>query len=144
MPLSQSSRGALCIFLLACSSSFMTVAWYLQLKMHDWTLLRAVFFSWLIAGGEYCLQVPANRLGSASFGGPFRAPQLKVLAELCGLVAFGIFSTTVLKEKLRLTDAAGFVLILAGVAVAMSGRAAGEGNNTPSPPPAMGFELIPI
>ena len=67
-------------------------------------------------------QVPANRLGHVSSGGPFSAPTLKVIQELFSLSAFAVFSTAVLKEKLRWTDGLGFVLILAGVAVAMAGR----------------------
>ncbi len=66
--------------------------------------------------------MPANRIGHVSSGGPFSAPTLKVIQELISLTAFSIFTTTVLKEKLRWTDAVGFVLIIAGVAVAMAGR----------------------
>jgi hypothetical protein len=68
------------------------------------------------------LQVPANRVGHVSSGGPFSAPVLKVIQELISLSAFAVFSTTVLREKLRWTDGLGFVLIIAGVAVAMAGR----------------------
>ena len=96
-------------------------------------------------------QVPANRLGHVSYGGPFSAPQLKVIQELLSLTAFAIFSTAVLKEKLRWTDGAGFLLILAGVAVAMAGReiaARREGGAQrayeqlePPPPPPPGGDL---
>ncbi len=68
--------------------------------------------------------MPANRIGHVSSGGPFSAPVLKVIQELISLSAFAIFSTAVLKEKLRWTDGVGFVLIIAGVAVAMAGREA--------------------
>lgn len=78
--------------------------------------------SWLIAFFEYCLQVPANRLGHEGSGGPFSAPVLKVIQELVSLTAFAIFSTYVLQERLRWTDGLGFVFILAGVGIAMGGR----------------------
>ena len=34
------------------------------------------------------MQVPANRIGHVSNGGPFAAPQLKVITELLSLSAF--------------------------------------------------------
>ena len=52
------------IFLLMLSNVFMTFAWYGHLKYgHDWPLWKAILVSWLIALIEYCLAVPANRLG---------------------------------------------------------------------------------
>jgi uncharacterized protein (DUF486 family) len=42
----------------------MTVAWYGHLKYaHDWPLWKAILITWCIALLEYCLAVPANRLG---------------------------------------------------------------------------------
>ena len=74
--------------------------------------------SWLIALPEYCLQVPANRLGHTHFTGP----QLKIIAEALSLTMFVPISALILKESLGWRDLAGFALILAGVAVALSGR----------------------
>jgi uncharacterized protein (DUF486 family) len=85
-------------------------------------MLQAIAVSWCIAFFEYCLQVPANRVGHVSSGGPFSAPVLKVVQELLSLSAFAVFSTAVLKEKLRATDGVGFIFILAGVGIAMGGR----------------------
>ena len=52
------------IFLLMLSNVFMTFAWYGHLKYgHDWPLWKAILVSWAIALLEYCLAVPANRLG---------------------------------------------------------------------------------
>ena len=85
-------------------------------------MARAIFASWGIAFFEYCLQVPANRVGHVSSGGPFSAPVLKVIQELVSLTAFAVFSTFVLQERLRVTDGVGFVFIVAGVAIAMGGR----------------------
>ncbi|HLO40416.1 MAG TPA: DMT family protein [Phycisphaerales bacterium] len=117
------TRGILSILLLTCSNVFMTTAWYLHLKQKEaWSMLLAIGISWLIALPEYCLQVPANRLGHVSGGGPFTAPQLKVLQEAITLVVFGVFSVVVLKEKLRHADMVAFALIFAGVLVSMVGK----------------------
>ena len=82
-------------------------------------MAQAIFISWSIALPEYSLQVPANRLSHVDHGGPFTAPQLKVIAEVCSLTTFAIFSTLVLKEKLRWVDLGAFALILAGVLVSL-------------------------
>ena len=115
------------IGLLMASNAFMTFAWYFHLKQRAWPLVMAIGISWLIALPEYCLQVPANRLGHVAFGGSFSAAQLKVMQEAITLVAFGVFSTFVLKEKLRLQEWIAFGLIMAAVLVAMSGRQPAHG-----------------
>lgn len=79
------------------------------------------------------MQVPANRVGHVSNGGPFAAPQLKVVQELLSLSAFAVFSTYVLGEKLRWTDGLGFLFIMAGVIIAMVGRAKKAGAMPPPP-----------
>lgn len=109
------------LLLLVASNIFMTYAWYYHLKHKSWTLWTAILISWLIAGVEYCLQVPANRLGHTDFGGPFSAPQLKVMQEAITLVVFAVFSFTVLNEKLRNTDILAFLLIFTAVIVAFMG-----------------------
>lgn len=123
-------RAISTIVLLFLSNCFMTWAWYGHLKKAAWGIPIAILLSWLIALPEYALQVPANRLGHVQHGGPFTAPQLKVIQEAITLVVFAGFSTWVLKEKLRGTDIVAFALIFAGVAVAMLGR-----NPTPAPTP---------
>lgn len=100
----------------------MTTAWYYHLKKHSWGLLLAIGISWLIALPEYCLQVPANRLGHLDHGGPFSAAQLKVLQEGITLVVFSFFAVFVLREKLRWNDLAAFALVMLAVAVSMYGR----------------------
>jgi uncharacterized protein (DUF486 family) len=111
------------VALLVGSNAFMTYAWYYHLKQKAWPLLVAILASWLIALPEYCLQVPANRLGHANFGGPLSAPQLKVIQEAVTLIVFGVFSVLVLKERLRTNDLVAFGLVLLAVVVSMSGRA---------------------
>jgi uncharacterized protein (DUF486 family) len=110
------------VTLLLLSNVFMTFAWYYHLKMKGWGLLTAILVSWGIAFFEYCLQVPANRMGHVSGGGPFTAPQLKIIQEGITLTVFGIFSIYVLKEHLRWTDIVAFALIFAGVCVGAMGK----------------------
>lgn len=109
------------VSLLVMSNAFMTYAWYYHLKK-PWPLMVAILVSWGIAFFEYCLQVPANRIGHVSHGGPFTAAQLKVMQEAITLTVFAVFSIVVLKEKLRPQDIAAFALIFAGVVVSMWGR----------------------
>lgn len=85
------------IFLLFLSNIFMTFAWYGHLKYgHDWRLWQAVLVSWGIALLEYCLAVPANRLGFGQFTGF----QLKIIQEVITLMVFIVFAIFFLKEKL--------------------------------------------
>lgn len=110
------------IVLLTCSNIFMTFAWYYHLKFKTWSMLVAILASWGIAFFEYVLQVPANRIGHVSHGGPFTAPQLKIIQEGLTLTIFAGFSLLVLGERLRWTDWAAFALIMAGVTVGMLGK----------------------
>lgn len=115
------ARGISTVLLLIGSNAFMTFAWYGHLKK-SWGIPLAILLSWLIALPEYMLQVPANRLGHAGHGGPFTAPQLKVLQEAITLAVFTIFTIAVLKERPRIHDVIAFVLIFAAVIVSMMGR----------------------
>jgi uncharacterized protein len=86
------------IVLLCLSNIFMTIAWYGQLKSHgDRPLWLAILLSWGLAFFEYCLMVPANRLGYGRFTGY----QLKIMQEVITLVVFVGFAWLVLDEKLR-------------------------------------------
>lgn len=83
----------------------MTLAWYGHLKFKEikWLenkgLLFAILISWGIAFFEYCLQVPANRLGHENHGGPFSLLQLKVLQEVITLLVFVVFSVVVFQQS---------------------------------------------
>jgi uncharacterized protein (DUF486 family) len=101
----------LTLVLLTLSNIFMTFAWYGHLKFKASPLWWAILASWGIAFFEYCLQVPANRWGHATFS----APQLKIMQEVITLVVFGIFSVWYLGESLRWNHIVGFGLILAAV-----------------------------
>lgn len=105
--------------LLIASNVFMTTAWYWHLKHRHWSIWVAVGLSWLIALPEYCLQVPANRLGHVNFGGPLSAPQLKIIQEAVTLVVFTVFALIVLRERIRWADVLAFALVFAGVAVSV-------------------------
>lgn len=85
------------IILLTFSNIFMTFAWYGHLKYgHTWPLWKAILVSWGIALLEYCLAVPANRLGYVHFSGF----QLKIIQEVITVIVFIGFSIFFLKEKL--------------------------------------------
>jgi uncharacterized protein (DUF486 family) len=85
------------VILLLLSNCFMTFAWYGHLKYgHAWPLWKAIVVSWAIAFFEYCLAVPANRVGYGEFSGF----QLKVIQEVVTLVVFVVFAVTFLKERL--------------------------------------------
>jgi uncharacterized protein (DUF486 family) len=105
------------IILLCCSNVFMTFAWYGHLKYgHAWPLWKAILVSWLIALLEYCLAVPANRIGFGVFSGF----QLKILQEVITLAVFLIFALTFLKEKLAWNYVVSFVLLIAAATVAFA------------------------
>jgi uncharacterized protein (DUF486 family) len=85
------------VLLLCLSNVFMTFAWYGHLKYgHDWPLWKAIAVSWAIALLEYCLAVPANRLGFGEFTGF----QLKIIQEVITLAVFIVFAVLFLKERL--------------------------------------------
>lgn len=85
------------VLLLIVSNVFMTFAWYGHLKYgHAWPLWKAILVSWAIAFVEYCMAVPANRLGYAQLSGF----QLKIIQEVITLAVFIGFAVTFLKEKL--------------------------------------------
>ncbi|HET9052865.1 MAG TPA: DMT family protein [Cyclobacteriaceae bacterium] len=115
-------KGITTIVLLVLSNAFMTLAWYGHLKFKEmsWSqnlgLLAIIFISWGIALFEYALQVPANRIGYAQYGGPFSLVQLKVIQEVITLVVFVIFSLIFFKnETFRLNHLIGFVFLVLAV-----------------------------
>lgn len=108
------------LLLLTLSNVFMTIAWYWHLKGGmDKPLPLVILISWGIALLEYCLAVPANRLG---FANGWSAGQLKVTQEAIALVAFGVFMVAVLGEPLTWRHGAAFACIMAAVAFLFVGR----------------------
>jgi hypothetical protein len=98
------------ILLLVGSNVFMTFAWYGHLAYKSQPIALVVLVSWGIAFFEYCLQVPANRIGH----GAFSAAQLKTIQEVITLVVFAAFSVWWLGEPLRWNHLVGFALIAGG------------------------------
>lgn len=98
------------ILLLLASNVFMTFAWYGHLKFKAIPLWIAILASWGIAFFEYCLAVPANRLGH----GVYSTAELKTIQEVITLTVFAGFSVLVMKEPLTLNHLVGFALIVAG------------------------------
>lgn len=97
--------------LLVGSNILMTFAWYGHLKAPHWPLWVAVLVSWGIAFFEYCLAVPANRIGYGTFSGQ----QLKVMQEVVTLAVFAVFSVAFLGETLRWNFLAAGACLVAAV-----------------------------
>lgn len=95
------------ILLLVASNVFMTFAWYGHLKFPAKPLWIVIGVSWAIALVEYCLAVPANRIGHQVYS----AAELKTMQEVITLLVFAVFSVAWLGEKLTLNHAVGFALI---------------------------------
>jgi uncharacterized protein (DUF486 family) len=105
------------ILLLVASNIFMTFAWYGHLKVEHRPIWLLVLVSWGIAFFEYCLAVPANRIGRE-----FYSPaELKTMQEVITLAVFSIFSITYLGERFTLNHMVGFALIAAGAAFIFKG-----------------------
>ena len=98
------------VLLLLCSNVFMTLAWYGHLRYGTAPLTLVVLVSWGIASIEYCLAVPANRIGHAVYS----AAQLKTMQEVITLLVFALFSVVYLKEPIGWNHTIGFGLIAAG------------------------------
>lgn len=98
------------VLLLIASNIFMTFAWYGHLKVEHRPIWLLVLVSWGIAFFEYCLAVPANRIGREVYS----PAELKTMQEVITLAVFAIFSITYLGEKFTLNHAVGFGLIALG------------------------------
>ena len=93
------------LVLLLASNVFMTIAWYGHLKYGEgWPMWKAILISWGIALVEYCLAVPANRIGYGTFTGF----ELKIMQEVVTLAVFSVFAIMFLKERLAWNYLAAF------------------------------------
>jgi len=87
------------VLLLIASNFFMTYAWYGHLRdFKAKPLVIVILISWGVAFFEYCLQVPANRIGYQHFN----LSQLKVMQEIITMCVFALFSVVYMKEDLKL------------------------------------------
>ncbi|MCD2184579.1 DMT family protein [Rhizobium sp. GN54] len=117
MPFALNPAAVWPIVLLCLSNVFMTFAWYGHLKVKAAPLTLVILASWAIAFFEYCLAVPANRIGHQVYS----AAQLKTIQEVITLVIFAGFSVFFLKESLTWNHLIGFALIAAGAAFVFKG-----------------------
>jgi hypothetical protein len=97
--------------LLTASNFFMTFAWYGHLKYKEQDLWKVILVSWIIAFFEYCLQVPANRVGSNYFS----LFQLKTLQEVISLSVFAIFAVYYMQESLKWNYIVAFLCLVLAV-----------------------------
>ena len=103
--------------MLVASNVFMTLAWYGHLKFKSAPLLLVILVSWGIAFVEYCLAVPANRIGHSVYS----AAQLKTMQEVITLAVFVIFSVLYLRESVSWMTLTGFCFIAFGAALVFRG-----------------------
>jgi uncharacterized protein (DUF486 family) len=96
--------------LLALSNMFMNVAWYGHLKAPNRALWLAVLVAWGIAFFEYCLAVPANRIGAATYS----LAQLKTIQEVMSLTTFVLVAWWLFGARPSVSTLLGFVLIASG------------------------------
>ena len=115
-------KTILTIVLLVISNTFMTFAWYGNLKLQELGVFSklgifgVIFISWGIALFEYMFQVPANRIGFVGNGGPFNLWQLKVIQEAITLTVFTLFTVVFFKNQpLKLNHLIGFVFLILAV-----------------------------
>ena len=108
--------------MLVFSNIFMTFAWYGHLRLSaknkskEWPLILVILFAWGIAFFEYCLTVPANRIGFQGNGGPFNLLQLKVIQEVISLTVFTVIVMFVFKgQTIQWNHFAAFVCLILAV-----------------------------
>lgn len=115
------SQGLQTVALLIASNVFMTLAWYAHLKMAEfswfqkWPLFAVIVLSWGIAFFEYCLMIPANRIGFEGTGGPFNIMQLKVMQEVITLIVFIAFSIIAFHMQIRWNHVMAALCLVAAV-----------------------------
>ena len=120
------------VVLLLGSNLFMTFAWYGHLKHKSAPLTAVIIVSWGIAFVEYCLAVPANRMGAAHYS----TAELKTIQEVVTLLVFVAFSWLYLREPLGWNHIVGFALIALGAAVVFLAKA--QRSSSPGTAPARG------
>lgn len=102
------------LLLLICSNIFMTFAWYAHLKnFPNKPLAFVIIVSWLIALGEYCFQVPANRIGFEQAN--LNLSQLKILQEVITLSIFIPFAILYMGQKISLNYVYAGICLLGAV-----------------------------
>ena len=113
-------RALLPVGMLALSNLVMNVAWYGHLKSPHRALWLAVAMAWGLAFFEYCLAVPANRIGAQSYS----LAQLKTIQEVMSLATFVIVAWAMFGLRPNWNQAVGFALIAAGAWFVFRGQPA--------------------
>ena len=108
----------LSVGLLTGSCMVMTAAWYLHLKFKHWSMKQAIMYSWLIAGAEYCLMIPANRVGVQY--AELSPAVLRGIAELAIIISFLLFNRFVLEHPVLWNHVIGFAVVFFGVGVVLA------------------------
>ena len=121
--------------LLLLSNVFMTFAWYAHLRdLRDRPVWIAIAVSWGIAFFEYCLQVPANRIGA----GQFELGQLKVMQEVITMVVFMVFATTYMRRPFSMDLVYATLCLVAAAYFVFREGGGGEAIALPPVPPEAG------
>ena len=106
------SKRILVPLMIAVSGAFMAAAWLVHLRFRDRIdFTTALLASWAVVLPEYALNVAATRYGYGTFTGSEMAA-----FHLCsGVVCVTLVSRFVLGEPFGVRQAAGFVLLAAGM-----------------------------
>lgn len=98
------------VVLLAASAVVMNVAWYYHLKQPSLGIVAAIGLAWGIALLEYCLAVPANRIGIAHYS----LAELKTIQEVLSLAAFVLVAWALFGQTPGPSQLLGFALVAGG------------------------------
>ncbi len=117
------NKALLTVLMLIISNTFMTFAWYGNLKLQQMKVISSttplifiILLSWAIAMLEYSFLIPANRIGSDINGGPFSLVQLKVIQEAISIIVFGVIVTLCFKgEALAWNHIVAFIFLVLAV-----------------------------
>lgn len=117
------NKALLTVLMLIISNTFMTFAWYGNLKLQQMKVISSstplifiILISWAIAMLEYSFLIPANRIGSDINGGPFSLVQLKVIQEAISIIVFGAIVTLCFKgEALAWNHIVAFIFLVLAV-----------------------------
>ena len=94
------------------SNLVMLYAWYGHLRsLSGAPVWMAILVSWLIAFVEYCVAVPANRIGAKTM----TLEQLKITQEAVTLLVFMPFSVLVMRQPVSWNYLAAAACIFAAV-----------------------------
>jgi len=97
------------------SGGFMAVAWLGHLRIRQYGFLVALALSWAIVLPEYVLNVGATRWGIGTYSGAQMAS-----FHLCsGVLCVALVSRFLLHEPMSGTQALGFGLLAAGMALVL-------------------------